>query len=125
MPRRTSPPARSPLLAGLAARLPEALGRLQHRIMPAPAALVKPTSGGMLVAQAIYAAELGVADLLATGPRPVEELARATGTDAPTLHRVLRALASVGIFAESRPGVFRLTRLADPLRSDRPGAMRP
>lgn len=125
MPKRVAsrPPAAA--LARVASRLIEALERLQHRLLPAPAVLLKLTSGGMLVAQAIYvAAELGVADLLRSGPRPVAHLARATGTDAPSLYRVLRALASVGIFAETRPGVFRLTRLADSLRSDSPGSMR-
>ncbi|MEP6977422.1 MAG: methyltransferase [Thermoleophilia bacterium] len=61
-------------------------------------------------------ADLSVADALAGGPRPVEELAREVGADAGTLHRLLRALASDGVFAEDEPGVFRNTEASDVLR---------
>jgi O-acetyl-ADP-ribose deacetylase (regulator of RNase III) len=47
------------------------------------------------------------------------------GAHAPALYRVLRALASVGIFAEGADGRFRLTPLAEPLRGDAPGSVRP
>ena len=49
------------------------------------------------------AADLGVADALAGGPRSVAELAAEVGADADTLHRILRALASDGVFAEDEP----------------------
>ena len=77
--------------------------------------------------QAIHvAATLGIADLLKDGPRNADELAEATGTHAPTLYRLLRALASVGVFAESNEhdGRFGLTPLAEYLRSDAPGSVR-
>jgi SAM-dependent methyltransferase len=61
--------------------------------------------------------ELGVPDGLAHGPRPVDELAAEAGADAETLHRLLRALASDGVFAEEEPGVFRHTEASDTLRS--------
>jgi O-methyltransferase/methyltransferase family protein len=81
---------------------------------------------GYWVTQALYvAAKLGVADLLAAGPRPVEELAAATHSKAPLLRRVLRSLASVGVFMETQPGTFALTALAALLRSDTPDTMRP
>jgi SAM-dependent methyltransferase len=70
------------------------------------------------------AAEFGIADQLASGPRSVEELAAATQTHAPSLHRVLRALASVGVFAETEPQRFTLTPLAELLRRDAPGSQR-
>lgn len=71
------------------------------------------------VAQAIYvAAKLSLADLLASGPRAVDDLATATASHRPSLHRLLRALASVGIFAEEPAGMFRQTTLSEPLRSD-------
>jgi SAM-dependent methyltransferase len=54
-------------------------------------------------------AELGVAGILADGPRDVAEMAQEVGADADTLHRLLRALASDGVFAEEAPGVFRNT----------------
>ncbi|HEV2371939.1 MAG TPA: methyltransferase [Streptosporangiaceae bacterium] len=68
--------------------------------------------------------ELGVADHLTEGPRPVTELAMETGTHAPSLERALRALASKGIFTEVEPGTFDLTPLAQPLRSDHPVSLR-
>jgi hypothetical protein len=51
-------------------------------------------------------ADLKIADALADGPRPVAELAHAARVDVDALHRVLRALASDGVFAEQEPGVF-------------------
>jgi O-methyltransferase domain len=54
-------------------------------------------------------ADLRIPDALADGPRPVSELAGATGVDIDVLHRLLRALASDGVFTEEEPGVFRHT----------------
>jgi hypothetical protein len=77
------------------------------------------------ISQAIYAAaKFSIADHLAAGPRSVEELASATSTRPDALYRLLRALASVGIFAEGEPRRFSLTPLAEPLRSDLPGSKR-
>ena len=70
------------------------------------------------------AAELGLADLLRDGPRTPAQLAEATGTHAQSLYRLLRALASVGVFAEDEQGRFALTPLAEPLRSDVAGSKR-
>ena len=65
---------------------------------------------GALATRALgIAADLGVAASLADGPRSVAELAGAAGIDADALRRVLRALASDGVFAEEEPGVFRNT----------------
>ena len=66
-------------------------------------------------------AKLGIADLLATGPKSCQELAQSTGTHATSLHRALRALARAGVFREEANGQFALTALAEPLRSDAPG----
>jgi hypothetical protein len=80
---------------------------------------------GYWTSQAIYAAAtFGVADLLKDGPRSVDELAEASSTNADALYRLLRALASIGIFSESRPREFALTPLAEPLRSDIDGSKR-
>ena len=82
--------------------------------------------GGYRVSQALFvAAKLGIADLLADGPRGSDELARATGTHADALHRVLRFLAGVGLFREVAPGRFALTALGAGLRADVPGSVRP
>jgi len=70
------------------------------------------------ISKPIYAAaELGIADLLAPGPMSIEELARSTRTRPDALYRLLRALASVGIFSEGDDRCFRLTPMASLLRS--------
>ena len=77
---------------------------------------------GYWVAQAIHvAAELGLADLIGKKPRHVEQLAADTHTHAPSLYRVLRALASTGIFAEASPQHFVQTPMGVMLRTDMPG----
>ncbi len=70
------------------------------------------------------AARLGVADHLHDGPRTAAELAAATGAHGPTLHRVLRFLATRGVFSEDDESRFHLTPLADPLRADSPKSLR-
>ena len=80
---------------------------------------------GYWVSQSIYvAAKLGIADLLKDSPKSCDELATATGTNAPSLYRVLRALASLGVFAETQPNHFTLTPLAACLQSDTPNSVR-
>ena len=69
-------------------------------------------------------AKLGVADLLSAGARGVEELAKATETHPPSLRRVMRLLASVGVFEEKENGGFALTALGECLRADVPGSSR-
>jgi len=69
------------------------------------------------------AAKLGIADALVAGPLTVNELAAQVGAHPPYLGRVLRALASVGIFASDPHGRFHLTRLAQTLRSDHPESL--
>jgi len=80
--------------------------------------------GGVTAQMLNVAATLGVADLLADGPRTGPELAQATATHAPSLLRVLRGLASLGIFSEDEAGRFGLTALSESLRSDVPGSFR-
>src|SRR5690349_4278560 len=79
---------------------------------------------GFQLMQMIYtAAKLGIAELLADGPKSVDQLAKATQSQAPSLYRLLRALAGVGIFAEDTQGRFGLTPLAELLRKDVPGSL--
>jgi O-methyltransferase domain/Dimerisation domain len=62
---------------------------------------------GALATRALgLVADLRVADALADGPRPAVEVAREVGADPDTLHRLLRALASDGVFVETEPGTF-------------------
>jgi hypothetical protein len=70
------------------------------------------------------AAQLCLADHIASHPQTAEELAAITGTHAPALYRVLRTLASNGIFSEDESHRFSLTPLAEPLRSNVPGSVR-
>ena len=80
---------------------------------------------GYWVSQMIHvAARLGIADLLAAGPKHINELAETTGMHAPSLFRLLRALASLGVDAEDDQGRFNLTPLAEPLRSGVPDSVR-
>jgi hypothetical protein len=73
----------------------------------------------------VVAAQLGVADLLAPGPQSIADLSEAAGVDAQSLYRVLRALASRGLFREDDDQRFSLTPLAEPLRSDAADSIRP
>jgi hypothetical protein len=70
------------------------------------------------------AAKLGVADRLVDGPRSVADVADALGAEPSSLGRVLRTLASLGVFTESEPGLFAVTPLGRTLASDEPGSMR-
>ncbi len=91
---------------------------------PAPAQILQLATSRFLAKPLYVAAQLGVADLLASGPQTVEELARRTETHAPSLYRVLRCLASVGIFRETDGRAFELTPAAQMiLRGD--GSLRP
>ncbi len=74
--------------------------------------------GAMTTKALAIAADLRIADALAEGRRPVTELAEQNGSNPDTLHRVLRALASDGVFAEDEPGVFRNTEASELLRRD-------
>jgi predicted O-methyltransferase YrrM len=69
-------------------------------------------------------AEIGVADQVTDGPLEVEKLAERTGTNPDALYRVLRAVASKGVFTEVSPRTFGLTPLATTLRSDVDNSMR-
>lgn len=86
--------------------------------------MLKQLLGGPIVANLIYiAAELGIADMLADGPRTVMELAAKTGASSDKLHRVLRALSLFGIFARESD-TYSLTPLSNLLRENVPGSMR-
>ncbi len=97
---------------------------MQPHELPPPVRMVE-LLGGFRVSQALYAAAaLGVADQLVAGPAPVEVLAGQAGTHAPSLHRLLRTLASVGVFTEPEPGVFALTPLGQTLTSSHSSSLR-
>lgn len=92
---------------------------------PSPQEQMNRMLTGYWISQALYvAAKLGIADLVKDSPRTADDLASATKTHAPSLFRLLRALASVGVFAEDGQGRFSLTPLAECLRSNIPGSQR-
>lgn len=91
----------------------------------AAAQLVMQVAGGHLLASALQTVvRLGVPDRLADGPRTAAQLAADTGVQEDALYRVLRALASVGLFDESGPRSFGLTLAGQLLRTGVPGGMR-
>jgi O-methyltransferase domain len=91
-----------------------------------PAAVLYQLSIGHYVSRALHvAAKLGLADLLAGGPRDAAELAKESGTHAPAVRRVMRLLASAGIFEELEGGRFALLPLGALLRRDVPGSAHP
>src|SRR3954470_10517322 len=81
-------------------------------------------TGFRLSAALGVAAELGISDLLANGPRTLADLAESTSTHEETLFRLLRALASVGVYDE-QDGRWSVTELGQGLQSDVPGTLRP
>ena len=80
---------------------------------------------GVKYTQLVYvAAKFGIADLLKDGPKSPDDLAESIGANRRNLYRVLRALASLGIFSENQDGMFDLTVKAEPLQSDVPESVR-
>jgi hypothetical protein len=89
-----------------------------------PSLLLYQMGVGHYVSRALdLAARLNLADQLRDGPRAASEVARATGTHAPSLRRVMRLLASVGVFEERDDGSFALTPVGELLRTDHPESM--
>ncbi len=80
---------------------------------------------GYQVSQALHvAAVLGLADLVAAGPRSLEELAVETGTHSDALRRLMRVLVSRGVLAEFPDGRYGLTKLGEPMRANIVGSVR-
>jgi SAM-dependent methyltransferase len=91
----------------------------------AAAQLLTQLATGHMVASALQVVlRLGIPDWLARGPRTAAELAHAAGVREDGLYRVLRALASVGVFAETSSRRFALTAAGEVLVSGAPGSMR-
>ena len=93
--------------------------------MSSPSQQVLRMGFGFILSQALRViAELGITDLVAGGERSVDDLARESGANADALHRVMRLLASEGVFRETSSGRFVQTELSETLRSDRVGSPR-
>src|SRR5713101_6433307 len=92
--------------------------------VPPPIVMLQMISG-FWIARCIYvAAKLGIADLVKDRPKTAEELAAATQTHAPSLFRVMRALAPFGIFSQDEQNRFGITALSETLRADIRGSLR-
>jgi hypothetical protein len=92
---------------------------------PNPAQQALQVATGYMASSALYVAlTLNVPDHLAEGPRTTTELALATGANEDALYRILRLLASLGLFEEVGARKFALTPASDILRKDVPGSMR-
>lgn len=93
--------------------------------LPPEAQIMKFMAGGF-VAQAIYiAAKLGIADLLASGEKTAAELASSTQTDERSLYRLLRAIASVGVFTEISDRTFANTPASETMLASSKASLRP
>src|SRR5215469_12996754 len=91
----------------------------------AAAAAVLRLTWGTQMARAMYVmAKLGIADLLAGAPMTAAQLAQATQAHEPSLYRVLRLLAALGVLTEHNHRSFSLTILGERLRADAPASMR-
>jgi SAM-dependent methyltransferase len=92
--------------------------------VPPPIAMLQLISG-FWISRGIYiTAKLGLADLVKDGAKTADDLAAATKAHGSALFRVLRALASVGIFTHDEQNRFGDTPLLQTLRSDVPGSLR-
>jgi O-methyltransferase domain/Dimerisation domain len=95
-----------------------------HHEPPPPVQLLQLMNGYWITQSIAVAAELGLADRIADGHETAEELAAATGADTPSLRRLLRALAMIGVLSEQPDGRFGLTAVGTYLRQDAPGSLR-
>jgi O-methyltransferase domain/Dimerisation domain len=92
---------------------------------PPPHAQLIQMATAYWVSDIVYvAAKLSLADHLAEGPKSAEELAGLTGTHAPSLYRLMRTLANLGILTEAATHRFALTPLGDALKTGALGSAR-
>ena len=92
--------------------------------VPPHAQLIQMAAASWVAATVYAAAKLGLADHLVTGPRSAVELAGVTHTHAPSLHRLMRTLAGLGILTERDAQRFALTPLGEALKTGAPGSAR-
>jgi SAM-dependent methyltransferase len=96
---------------------------LSSNLRTGPLVLQTLLNGYRRTALLYLAAKLGLADLLAKGPRSSAELAQSLGAHAPSLHRVLRGLVALGVCSEEHDGRFGITPLGAYLRAGTPGSV--
>lgn len=114
---RWIPPKR---LVGAVNKARTALQHITQRMVPAPVTLLEMATGGW-VAQALYvAAKYELAEAVAEEPRTAKQVARLVGTNPDATYRLMRALATYGVFSEDKEGRFSIGPTGDPLRKDSP-----
>ena len=96
----------------------------QQAQSPPPMAMMQLLFGKQLTYSLSGVARLGVADHMDGSAKPVEEIAGKVGAHAPSLYRVMRLLASLGVFKEVPPRSFALTPVGELLKTDAPGSLR-
>lgn len=96
----------------------------QTNVPPPDVILMQMLFGAQMQRSVCLASRLGIPDLLATQSQTAEELADKTGMYAPSLYRLLRTLASIGVFSETADRKFELTPISALLRNDAPGSVR-
>jgi len=101
-------------------------GLRNHSTATAPphVQLIEMTTASWAAVLLHAAAKFGLADHLADGPRSAADLAGPTNTHAPSLHRLMRTLASLGVLTEDAEHRFRLTPLGEALKTGAPGSAR-
>ena len=92
--------------------------------LPPHVQLIQMVAASWISAVIYAAAKLGIADHLSAGPRSAVELAGVTGTHAPSLHRLMRTLAGLGVLTEGDGQRFALTGLGEALKTGAPGSAR-
>jgi hypothetical protein len=98
--------------------------RAKTEAQPPQAQLIQMATAHWVSRLLYLAAQMNLADRLSETSRTADELARSTATDAPSLYRVMRTLASLGLFTEDPSHRFSLTPLGGALKTDAPGAVR-
>mgnify|MGYP002778365024 CR=1 FL=1 len=98
---------------------------MSHPELPPSAQLMNLLWGRAIACSLSGLAKLGIPDHMSLAdPAPVDSLAAATGAHAPSLYRVLRMLASLGVFTEHPGQRFTLTPIGACLRADAPDSHR-
>ncbi len=92
--------------------------------LPPPAVFMQLLFGKQMTYALSGVARLGVADHMDRTPRAVDALAAETGAHAPSLYRVMRLLASLGVFKEGPSRHYALTPVGELLKTNAPGSLR-
>ena len=109
----------------LALKIPDSYILQEAKAIAMPTNPIEYIWPGIIAAQAIHVVtKLRIPDLLASGPKSIADLASESGAHPPTLECLLRALATLDIFAATPEGCFRNTSLTEVLRTDHPRSQR-